>query len=68
MEKNNDAELQLRNLACLVPQLHARDVAASLVIAARLREEIQTYPDDQQGPLLIRLEYIVDELTRLTGG
>jgi len=68
MDSREQAELQLRNLSCVVPQLQAKDVPASLDVAARLREEIGACAEEHRGQLLMQLECIVGDLHKLAGG
>ena len=65
MDAKHNAELQLRNLACIVPQLQAKDVPASLTVAARIREMIDSCSEEHRGQLLLQLDCIVANLRKL---
>ena len=65
MDSKHEAELQLRNLSGLMSQMKAEDVPASLTLAGRIRQVIESCADEHQGHLLAELECMVAKLTAM---
>jgi hypothetical protein len=68
MDRKYEAELQLRNLSGLMSQLKAEDVPASLTLAGRIREVIESCADEHKGHLLAELECMVAKLNKMAHG